>query len=1021
MKNIISYFIDNKIAVNTVTAVLIILGIYSLKNIPREGMPSIDLNQVSINTIYPGASPEDVELNVTIPIEKQLHEVDGIQEMTSVSMENSSSIWIQVDESYSRAEMREIIDDIKTAVDGTDDLPSDLLEDPKITEIKTGDEPIIEIALSHDDRRTLKYAADKLEKELRKIGSVAGVDKVGYYDKEIHVEVDPGKLDRYYFSLPEIINSIKKRNLRSTSGTLESYTGLKKIVVLNKFKDPKDVSDVILRSNFEQKRIKLKAVANVFETEKDHKLIVRNNGSYGISVLPRKKEGSDIIRTIARIKEVVSENLPEGVKYEYVNDQSRTTRTRLSLLINNGAIGFALVVIFLFLFLNRRVALWTAFGIPFCFIASFSLFPALGITFSAIALTGLIIVLGIVVDDAIIMAEKTVFYRESGSPPKEAALRAIKEMAVPIITGSVTTILAYLPIFFIGGRPGKFVKAIPFVVIVILLISIFESFFLLPNHISHGKTARVSKKPWMLALENIYEKITLRLLSRRYLFLSLSLLLLALTFLAGKSFLKFKMFPQSNIDTFFVKLEAPKDYSLSRTEKLAKTVERAVAALPEDELLSYTTRVGHHSASKTKNYGDHENWAITNVFLSPDTERDRTAGQIAGSLKKKIRLPEGVSLIVDMKKVGAIQDKPVTLHISSNEEKNLLAAEKKALRFLETMVPDGLSDIESSRKEGKEELVLDIDHHRMASLGLSTEDIARTLKIAYEGELVTSVQTLDEEIEYRVILDKASRKREEFIKDLSVKNASGSLVKLGRFITFVGKPSSLEIYRRNGIRSVTLTAELRPGTMTALEASRRIKENFLGKTTFPEDITVEIGGESKKTREIMRDTGTAVLIAVVFIFFVLALALNSWLQPLIIMSAIPFSAIGVILALLVHGQDISMFVLLAVIGLTGVIVNDSIVMVNVLNDTRGQPGDREQKMKLISGLSKTRLRPILLTTITTLSGLLPMAYGIGGYEKMISPLSLAFAWGLFFATLITLFLIPSLYMVIEDFTRETEA
>ncbi|MEA3306847.1 MAG: efflux RND transporter permease subunit, partial [Elusimicrobiota bacterium] len=318
-------------------------------------------------------------------------------------------------------------------------------------------------------------------------------------------------------------------------------------------------------------------------------------------------------------------------------------------------------------------------------------------------------------------------------------------------------------------------------------------------------------------------------------------------------------------------------------------------------------------------------------------------------------------------------------------------------------------------KEGKEEIVIDINHPKMASLGISTEDVARTLKIAYDGELVTSLQTLEKKIEYRVLLNEKSRKRADLIKNLSIKNMSGSLVKLGTFISFSTKPSNLEIYRRNGIRSISITGEVKPKHLTAMEAAKYIDKNLIKEWDIPENLDIEIGGEAQKSKEIMKDVGIAVIIAIIFIFFTLAVSLNSWLTPLIIMSSVPFSIIGVIFALIIHGQNISMFVFLAVIGLTGVIVNDSIVMVNGLNKASKMASDlKEDALKQIVSMAKTRLRPILLTTITTLSGLMPMAYGLGGYEKMISPLSLAFAWGLLFATLITLFLIPALYMIIND-------
>jgi len=1011
---VIRYFLDNKIAVSVFVWGLLILGLISFKNIPKEGMPSIELNQVQITTTYPGAAPEDVELNVTIPLEEEIREITGIDYIESVSADNLSSIFIQLDESYSPKEIEETVQDIRVAVDAVNDLPLEVEDSPLVKELKTDDLPIIEIALSDEDHESLRRKARRLELALEKISLVSGVDKIGYFDTEIHIEADPDALNKTYFSLPEIAESIRKRNIRSTSGTLESYRGLKTIMILNKFNDPLEVKDVILRSSFEQKRVKLHQVASVKLTEKDHKIRIRNNGEEGISLVVKKKPGADIIDTIERVKTVTADILGGKDRYSFVNDQSKTTRMRLRLLLNNALTGFVIVLILLFLFLSKKAAFWTAFGIPFCFIAAFAVFPLFNITFSAIALAGLIVVLGIVVDDAIVMSDKIIFYQEQGLKAKDAAYSAVKDLIMPITLSTLTTIIAYTTLLSLGGRPGKFVIAIPVIVIIVLIVSLIESFFFLPHHIASGRQFGKKEKPgWFLKLEKVYSKSLIIVLKKKFLFLVLSVLILVAALLSAKFFLKFKMFPQSAIETFYVKVECPNNYSLDETEEVVKDIEKFIDKLPEQELESFTSRVGHHSFSKTKNYGDHENWAIINVFLTPDIARERTAAEIIGGIKKKYKSPEGVRIFFETKKVGPIQDKPVTVHLSSNNENDLNLSMKIVGNILKEMKDLGVADIDNSQKTGKEELVINLDQNKLASMGISTEDVAQVLRIAYEGQLVTDIQTLEEKIEYRLLLNEESRKHEDILAKIGVKNSEGFLVSLDKFISFDTKASELEILHRNGLRSVTLSASLRKAKISAIEAAKIIKNNIDSSKNMPEEVLVEVVGEASKTNLIMKDMKIAVLMSFVGIFFILALFLNSWGKALTIIAVIPFCVVGIVIALFIHGQAVSMFVLLATVGLIGIVVNDSIVMTDTLSSSWDKQARGDALINNIAALASQRLRPILLTTLTTLGGLLPMAYGLGGYEKMLSPMSLAFSWGLLFATIITLYIIPSIFLLLH--------
>ena len=644
-------------------------------------------------------------------------------------------------------------------------------------------------------------------------------------------------------------------------------------------------------------------------------------------------------------------------------------------------------------------------------------FPQLDLTINNVTLAGLIIILGMIVDDAIIIAERTAFYQEGGDSGRTAALRAVKEMAGPVTAAVLTTIAAFSPIFFLGGKPGKFAWNLPMVVIIALLLSLFECFFILPNHLAHGKLKKVRKAAWIQSLENAYGRILRTVLRFRFVFLGGIIIVLLTLAIISRFTLHFQLFPQSGAREFYIKIEGPRDQPLADTERQIIDLESLVRKLPKTELMSYTSRVGHHSSSSSKNFGDHENWGIITVFLTSYSRRERRARQIVRQLQTRARRfswSADVQLLFEVQQVGPAGGKPVTVHLTSDNLDQLVAAEKKLIGFLDTMAPLGIRDIDSDRKPGKNELVVRMNHAKMAAYGISTRDIAQALRIAFDGSIVSSIQLPEGEINYRLIFNEQSRRRQKTISLIRVRNKQGRLVPINQFISFVERRSDLSIYHHNSRRSVTVTADVNPQQITAVDAAGYIRRHLLRSWDRPDGLQVEIAGEAKESRQVMGEMRFAIIAAFLLIFAVVSVMLKSLKQGLVILSVIPFSLIGVFFALLTHGMNISMFVLLSLCSLIGIVVNDSIVMVNTLN-TRLQGIRRlsthAELIGLIGETAQTRLRPILLTTLTTLGGLVPMAYGLGGYDKMLGPMALSLAWGLFFATSITLLLIPSLYVM----------
>lgn len=1012
MNKLIRFFLEHTLLVKIIFVGILIFGINKMLTIQKEGFPSVDLNVINISTTYPGASAEDVELNVTSRLEEQLENVDGIQEVTSVSRENSSSIIVQADESASREELYIIVDDINQAVNKTRDLPLDLDGLPVVDVVSTSDSPIISINLFGDHNK-LRKMLPILESGIEAIPGVSGVDKIGYFDREVHIEIDPAKARELRVSLSDVLRAIQARNLRTTGGTLESYLDEKTVVSLNKFKDPYDVANVILRSDITGNSIHIRDIAEVKILENNETFIVRNEGKPGMSLVVRKKVKDDIIATLDLVKAFMNKkNLPEGIGYSYSNDMSAKTRLRLQVLSSNALIGFALVALILMLALSGQAAFWTAVSVPFALFGTFILLSFSGMSLNAISLAGFVLVLGLLVDDAIVIAEKITYYKEKGLESIEAAYKGTSEMWRPVFVASLTTIFAFIPMFYLGGKPGKFAWAIPAVVILALLVSLFESFFILPHHLAKANLKKLKDKPqWVEKLERIYGWLLHELLHKRIWVIVVMLLLLSgSAFLAVKA-VKFQLFPQEGVERFFIKLEMPRGASLSATEQRLIEVEKLISQLPESELESYSTRVGTLSTSSTKNRGDHSHWGIISVFLTGEAHRQRTADQLISELRYSLETKPGEKLIFEKKRMGPAIGKPVEIRISTNDDELRNNTTQQLMEHLIKL--PGVVDVESDNKPGKDQLVVDINYQKLAEVGLTVKDIAEALRVTYDGMLVSSTTSVAETIEYRVIVAPEYRGSADIIYEIPVKNDKGQVLSLKDILSLRNSRGPLEFNHVNNVRTTTVSAEIDPKSTSIKKIQQHVRDKLLPEWKKTPQMVVNFAGEARETKRIMGDFLVAGTVALISIYLVVALLLNSTGQAFIVMTVIPFAIIGVIWAFFFHGTALSFFATMGALGLIGVVVNDTIIMVTEVNRELKESPNANLVRTVVSGATN-RLRPVLLTTVTTVAGLLPTAYGIGGKDALIMPLTLAMAYGLMFATIITLVLTPSLLIIGHD-------
>ena len=1016
MKTAIRFFANQPTLAYVLTFLIVFMGVSSLSVIQRDNFPSVDMLEMTVTTRYPGASPEDVELNVTNEIEEELKEVDGIERYTSFSMENISIVHIWIDRETRNT--NKVKTDIRDAVSRVSSLPVEVDEDPVVEEITTSASiPVIEVGLTGDvPYSLLRTAARRAEKALLSLPGVRSVNKYGYLDREIKVEISNDALERYGVSPHEIVNAIHNRNIRATGGSFESYTSEKNIVTLAEFSDPMEAADVIVRFTEGGSTVRVKDVALLRDAFEPAKVRSRINGAAAISFEVFKKESSDIIRTVNAVKQLVAESqsqLPDGISIEYSNDKSRLVKNRLNVVVSNGLIGLALVMLMLSIFLNWHSAFWVALSIPVVLLGTLFLLPIFGAFLDTIAMGAMILVIGIVVDDGIVVAENVWRCREKGMAPLDAAVEGTYSVAKPVITTVVTTALAFTPMFFMTGMLGDFIYVIPLVVVLALTISLLDTLFIIPAHLisgAHGGKAveKPAEDRWFVRFREHFRVILQKLLPARYAVIAVFLALMIASFLYAAKFMDFVLFPTQSADEFYILAELPSGSSLELTEEKIQEVEALVGSLPAEELASYITRIGTHG---WYNLGENENWALMGVYLTAFAKRDRNADEIVASLRMQTGMLEGFenfTYIIDSG--GPPIGRPVQLRIVGSDD-----AQRRSLAdavVAELGKVDGVSDIERDDKSGKEQIVVDLDYIRLAERKLSVADVAKNLRLAYDGEVVTSVRYGDEDVDFRVILEEEARGSPEVLGNLVIPNRDGRFVKLQEVADFHVDAGPSNFYHYDNERTITVSANIDKEQTTPLLATAAVLDAIDIQSSWP-GMRIITGGEAEETQKSMGSLVVAFAIAAVGIYLVLLLLFNSLTQPLVVMFAVPFGLIGVIFAFALHGEAIGFLAMLGVIGLVGIVVNDSLILVSLANRIRETEADASATTAIVNA-TKLRLRPILLTSLTTVAGLLPMAYGIGGSDPFSPPMALAMGYGILFATPPTLILIPCLLLVRDD-------
>jgi len=1008
MKAAIAFFVRHSLLVNLLSLMLLAGGIYAGANIQREAFPSVNFDVIVVAAVYPGTAPREVEQLLLTPIERELKGIDGINVIRATAFAGSMQITIEVDPNYK--DRSRLVSDIQQAINRAD-LPLDLPADPVITEIKSEQAPVLTFSIFGDfDPLTLKRLGDKIEDDVLGLKGVAKILVQGDRKEEIRIVPDPEKMRQQRISTNDLIALIRGWNINAPGGRLKAPDGQRIIRITGEFTSAQDAANLVLRANDLGQVVRLGDIAEVTQTLERAERYVGAQGDPALNMIVLKKGDSDIIELVDRVRaylDTVPEKYGAGVNVRVYNDMSTITRLRLGVLTQNGAIGLALVLLTLMLFLRPAVALTTAWGLPIIFFSGLLVLFLSGVTLNLLTMFGFIMVLGLMVDDAIIIGENATWHMEQGLPPEEAVITGTHELLGPVSATVLTTIVAFLPLMYMDGIIGKFIYSIPVVVVTLLLFSWVEAIFILPNHIRD--IAHANKHPKERALfvwiTDIYAWWLEKAVKLRYLTILLTILGLAGTAMLAST-MKFQLFPSGAESTFYLRVTMPIGTTLEEMQAQLKVLDIEVRKRIDPALLETTTMVaGENSADQReslKQIGDR--FGFERVILIPFTERTISAYSAMEKIEKEIPpLFPNLDISFAVERAGPPVGRALQVELTGSDEAAMVRTAKRLMRALQDI--PGAMAIESDLEPGDPEIHIVLDRKLAAYAGVDLATVATHVRAAFDGLRISTLKHGKEEVDVTIRFAEAARHDPATLMQLEVPNLFGGLVPLSRIAHLEELPGTTSIRHKDGDRVINVSAEVDHKLITSKELNDKVaamQEQWLGEDAGR--LHTHLGGEEERSQESVRGLAFSFLFALAGIFVILAIQFNRISYPILVMLAIPFGAIGIIVGFFLHGQPLSFMALMGFVALTGVVVNASLVMA-VFIQRLIDDGVAWREAILESG--KRRLRAVLLTAITTVVGLLPTAYGWGGHDPFVAPMALALSWGLMFSTVITLFSVPA--------------
>lgn len=1036
----IGFMARNTVASNLLMFLIVIGGAFGLLQAKQEVFPEFSLDVVTVGVAYPGASPEEVEQGITLAVEEKLRGLDGIKRVTSTSSEGGAAISAEL---LLSADPDKVLQDAKAAVDRVTTFPEEA-EEPQVT-LASSRQRVVSLVLSGDqDRKALHALAEEARADLLRDPGITQVEVTGAPDPEIAIEVSREDLEKYNLTLDEVARSVTASSLELPGGAIETASGDLLVRVADRKLQGRQFEDIVIRGTPDGDVLTLAEIATINDGFADTDQENYFNGQPAMRVTAYRvgdETPTGVAAIVKAYAEDLDERLPDSVEVAIWEDQSVLLADRIDLLVRNAQMGLVLVFIVLALFLDLRLAFWVGLGIPISFLGAFLVGgPLFDVSVNMISLFALIVTLGIVVDDAIVVGENAWEKLERGMKPTRAAIEGAREMAVPVTFAVLTTIAAFGPLFFVPGVSGKLFKIIPAMVVSVLLFSLVEGFFILPAHLGHepgtGTLARLMKRavdgaqwvvnfvrnPVSAALQRFiagpYTRLLELVLAWRYATMGVALASFFVAVgLVGGGQVPFSFFPKLEGDLVTAAARLPYGAPIARTNLVRQELETSLAQTIKDigadgKIKGIYTRVGEGPTSGgpgggQSNQGSH--LVTVEVNLVGSTEREFSALDFSNAWKQATPALAGMEALTFNSSSGPGAGAAVDVQLSHKDTGVLAEASRDIAEVLRGY--DDLSDIENSYAAGKPQLDFQITPAGR-TLGFTSQEVARQIRAAFYGAEALREQRGRNEMKVMVRLPEEQRVSEADLESFELRSPAGGFVPLSEVASYTRNRAPTEIVREDAQRTVNIKAELAPGVVSPQEVIRALNETELPQLLAKYDgLTAELVGEQRNQSESLSSLGRNYVLALVLIYGLLAIPFRSYLQPFIIMSAIPFGFVGAVAGHLFMGYELSIISLMGIIALSGVVVNDSLVLVDAANGARKEGRDAWTAIRYAG---QRRFRPILLTSLTTFFGLMPMIFETSIQARFLIPMAISLGFGVLFATVIALLIVPALYLIIED-------
>ncbi len=1029
-KGFIAWFAYNPVAANLLMIILIIGGIFSAATIRKEMFPDVETNYIEIKKSYLGAAPEEVESGIVTRIEEALEDVEGIKEVSSKASEGVAEVDVEVEDGF---EVEEVLEEVKQAVDGISSFPAES-ESPLIYRKKrlSG---VISLQIYGDlEERSLKQLAKDIKDELLAYPSISSIDIYGTRPYEIAIQVSETALQSYGLTFSQVTQAIRASSVELPGGTIKSASGELLIRVSNQAQKAQDFASIVLIRRDDGTQVTLEDVADVRDGFTEMDTLTRFNGKRSVGMQVFAVGDQNEIDIADKVKAYVQEKqkkLPEKVRLAYWGDRSFYLKGRLNLMLDNMKIGAVLVLILLALFLELKLAFWVVIGIPISFFGALLVMPPIDVSINVISLFGFILVLGLVVDDAIIIGESAYSEVEKLGHSPRNIIRGAKKVAVPATFGVLTTVAAFLPMLLSTDPQSAFVKNIAWVVILCLLFSLVESKMILPAHLVHTKLRQASKpaSPWNWPLRTLegarqqvdhhlkafihgpYQRALRLALVNRYATLCFFLtgFILSVSMVAG-GMIRQVLFPKIASDFVEVSIEMEEGVGSEETVRALETVEMAMTRADKKIQEQYDAPVVQNMYT----FSTGETSGRTLVELTKSEDRDISTFDISKAWRREVPDIPGVKSISFVDSIGHRGKDLSFLFKGKNLEdlQVLVATLKTKLQEYQ-----GVYDIEDSLSGGKPELKIQLKPQAYL-YNLSLRDVAVQVRQGFYGDEVQRFIRDGEEVKVMVRYPENSRIHRGFLDSMRIRTPDGQEIPFTEIAVAEERAGIGKINRVNGFRAVRVYAEVDKAIVEP-ERVQQDMEAYLEKELLPafEGAEYERTGQAKSRADTQHETLMAFVAALVGIYALLAIPLKSYFQPLIVMSVIPFGIIGALVGHALLGLDLSRLSLFGIIALTGVVVNDSLILVNFINRSVAEGG--ELKDTVVAAGTK-RFRAILLTSLTTFVGLVPILAETSLQAQIVIPMATSLAFGILFATFITLLLVPALYLILWDARRIPE-